>query len=395
MFVQRIEKHNYVFGMRWVAPIKADEGGSEIKLLRSLGLGRNDPVYGVKSTSKATGIYGKRKLKNGISAAALLAISNPLKTILLTVRINEDIAWFCAVNNGEVVPGADVVSDHDDILNQSAVFYSIFPAGEKIELESLDGLSNVVDHSKIEGAVILEITKIKIKQAIVGMITAAIAVGVIFMVVPKPAPKAAPIVTAKRIDPKTQVMTALKSKPGPREVVNIVMRVISTQPRLIGGWMFSSVALSPKRMRLTWVRKYAVNAHELFKHVPHAVLSFDGNRAILDGRLNSAIKKRITILSANHFIQIMLPVTQEMKSHGTTLQYKPPVNKSAIASIKTSFVKTDLGMGQWSAAGKGLGSLQHDAIELASGGVLMVDTLMIKLDKDMSWKMEGNYVVKN
>ena len=391
MHVQRIGKHNYVFGLRWVAPIKAGEGVSDVKLLRSLGLGRNSPVFGIKAIGNTIGIYGKRKIKDGISVAALLAISHPSETIIVTVAIADDVAWFCAVNKGEVISGADIASDHDEIMSQSSTFYNLFPNCKRVELESIDAFFELIDKSKIDLASISEITKIKFKQAIVGVVTAAIAAGIIFILWPKPEHMSTPIVTAKKTDPKTQALTVLKSKPDPLELVIASMGVIKKQHRMTGGWVFSSIAYSSKRLRLTWTRKYAIDAHELFKHVPQAVLSFDGNMAVVDGQLTPGKKERITILNVNQFIQAMLPITQELKLHGTTLQYKLPVNKSAISRLVSS---SDFKTGKWAASGKGLSFLQHDATVLANGGSMMVDTMMVKLNDNITWKMEGDYVVK-
>lgn len=394
MYVSKVHHRRTVFGLRWIAPFKDSESGKKIKLLRSIGLGRNNPVYGVKSVGKSTGIYGKRKIKKGVSAAAWLALSKPEKSILLIASIGDDKQWFCAVHRGDVIPGGDIVANRDAMASQSKVFYDSFPDAEIINNVDVADLSDILDAGKADQAAISEITWIKVKQAIVGGLSTFFVVAAIYMVWPKPEHVEQPIVRAEHIDPRTQAVTVLQSKPSLENVVTICMNILRNEPRFVGGWQLSSLSYAKKRIRMTWKRKYAKNTKLLFKHAPHAVLSFNGDTAIMDGAVHIPVQSNIIMYSVNRFIMEMLAIKMNIKNHESVLKYTTPEKNSTITSIKNIMNKIHWKTGKWSLKGSGLQSLKQDGHQMRNGGVIFVDSLIIKLGNKITWSAEGHYVIK-
>ena len=76
-------------------------------------------VYSDKSGNVGyTKIKAVEKNTKYVSMARLFAASNPSSTVFLALSINEQQTWVCAVSNGSVLTGYDIVTSDHDVVEQ-------------------------------------------------------------------------------------------------------------------------------------------------------------------------------------------------------------------------------------------------------------------------------------
>lgn len=411
-----VNERAVALALTWASPLSPGERNKN-KLLRSLGLRRGDSkIYGIyDQKSNTVGVLNKKSVKNQkiprnlLSLAKWIAVSDTAAQIIHVRDVGDGQQWFCATNHGLVIPGMDIVTnDGEEIKGLIGLAQKIMP---KVELSTFLQLSDneftktLSKHCK--KAEIHEMTGYHLKVALISLFLVITALTSIYFIFFRNTQKSATSDFAL-MSHRASMFRETKEKehadfvklPTIYDVSKLLLEQLDHRPEIQNGWMLKSIAYTTtnNRLRITWRRDTAMNSDNLKSLSPHAVLSFDGNNAVVDGhiKIRGSGSGKSSVITISKFIRQAMMLKNTMLVHQTKFFYAIPKLKTSKYRVATKTARENhWKIGVWSMSGIGLYALDNDANAVAVLGKTVVDSLIVQLGTNIKWQAKGEYFVKN